>query len=233
MNKTRSTALLALIVVLAACTSTPQFQSGPDAEVTHDGLTRLDKTVMDTAWARRDIDLSAYSKIILDPVGIEYRPVKGAYSGRAGKSSSSRISSSRSEFQLDDATKAKFAQEIGTAFAEEMARSSMYTIVDQPGPDVLTVRAGLLDVVSRVPPEPLGSSEIFIDRVGDATLVLELRDSMSGAIFARAVDRRAAESGVGELTPSNSVRNAVEVRRLGRKWAGLVRKGLETLISKD
>ena len=232
MNKLRATAVIALVALFAGCTSTPEFQSGPDAEVTHDGLTRLDKTVLDVVWARSDIDLTGYNKVMFEGVGVEYRSVKGPYSGRAGTGSLSRATSSQTEFQLDEATKKLFEDEIGAAFREEMARSSKFTIVDEPGPDVLVIRGGLLDVVSRVPPETIGRSAIFIDMVGEATLVLEVRDSMSNAIFARAVDRRAAEQ-PGGMTQSNRVSNKAEVRRLGRKWASILRTGLESLLSKD
>jgi hypothetical protein len=231
MNKSQLTALAALAALFSGCTSTPQFQSGPDAEVTHDGLTRVDKTVMDTVWARTDIDVSDYNKILLQGVGVEYRPVKGAYSGSAGSTSIRR--SSQSEFQLDDKTKAIIEEEIRGAFVEELARSNRYEIVSEPGPDVLTLRVGLLDVISRVPPDTIGRSTIDLDKVGEATLVMELRDSVSNAILARAIDRRAADRGPGDMVESNRVNNRAEVRRLGRRWASIVRSGLETLMSKE
>ena len=95
------------------------------------------------------------------------------------------------------------------------------------------VRVGLLDVISRVPPDTIGRSSIYLDRVGEATLVMELRDSMSNAILARAIDRRAAERSPGTMMESNRVSNRAEVRRLGRKWASIVRSGLETLMTKE
>ena len=232
MKKLNVAAVIGLVTLFAGCTSTPEFQTGPDAEVTHDGLTRLDKTVLDAVWARTDIDLSGYNKIMFEGVGVEYRAVEGAYSGRAGAGALSRSTSSQTEFQLDAATKKLFEDEIAAAFRDEMAQSSKFTIVDEPGPDVLIVRGGLLDVVSRVPPEGIGRSVIFIDRVGEATLVLDVRDSMSNAIFARAVDRRAAEQANG-MTQSNRVSNKAEVRRLGRKWGRILREGLEALLGED
>ena len=223
-------ALFALAALSAGCTSTPEFQTGSDAEVTHDGLTRLDKTVMDVVWARTDIDLTGYSKVMLEGVGVEFRPVDGPYSGRAG-TSTMRSSSSKSEFQLDDATKKLVVEEISGAFIEELARSDKYEIVEVAGPDVLLLRVGLLDLVSRVPPTPAGRSSIYLDSVGEATLVMELHDSTSGAILIRAVDRRAAETSPGMPMESNTVTNRAEVRRLGRRWASIIRGGLDSLMS--
>ncbi len=234
MNKIQLVATCALLAAFTGCTTAPQFQSGPDAEVTHDGLTKVDNTALDAVWARTDIDASEYTKVLFDGVGIEFRPVTGAYSGRAGTSQSQMRRAGQSEFQLDEKTKALVKEEITSAFVEELQRSKVFEVVDQPGPDVLTVRAGLLDVISRVPPDTVGRSTILIDRVGEATLVLELHDSMSDAILARAIDRRAAERGTGSsLTISSPALNRAEVRRLGREWARTVRSGLETLMTQE
>lgn len=228
MKKGSPTLLVMLAITLTGCASGPAtFQTGPDAEVTFDDLTRLDGTVMDAAWARTDIDLSNYSKVMFEGAGIEYRPAKGPYSGRAGTTSMRRTN--QTEFPLDDATKAKFREEIGSVFLEELGKSDQYEIVTEAGADVLLVRAGLLDVVSMVPPEPMGRGTIYLERVGEATLVLELRDSQSNAIFLRTVDRRAAER-PGTAMESNPVTNRAEVRRLGRRWGGTLRNALESLI---
>ncbi len=229
MKNHASTIAVALVAaLLAACGSSPTLQEGPDAEITHDGLTRVDDTVMDAVWARADIDIRGVRKVMLQGVGVEYRPVTGPISGRAG--STTAQTRNRSEFQLDEATKAAFEEEITAAFVEEMRRSNVFEIVDEPGPDTILVVGGLLDVVSRVPPEQIGRGNIFISSVGEATLVLEVRDSMSNAILIRAVDRRAAQRGSGQMQESNRVTNRAEVRRLGRRWASMLRSGLETLI---
>ena len=215
-------------IAIVGCSSTPQFQTGPDAEVTHDGLTRIDRTVMDAVWARTDLDLSGIKRVRFHNLGVEYRNVDGPYSGRAG-TGSIRTRSSSTEFQLDQATRELFEEEIGAAFREEIERSTVFTLTDEVGPDVLDVHIGLLDVVSRVPPESVGRSRVFIDRVGEATVVLEVRDSVGHAVLARAVDRRAAESmTMFESTPP---RNRAEVRRLGRRWGQIIRDGLEAMIN--
>lgn len=84
-------------------------------------------------------------------------------------------------------------------------------------------------MVSFVPPETVGRSDIFISRVGAITLVVELRDSESNAVLARTADRRAAERAGGRGQHSNPVTNQAEVRRLARRWAIWLREGLEGL----
>ncbi len=217
---------------IAGCTSTPTFQTGEDAEISFDGLTRMDNTVMSAVWAREDIDITSFRKVMFERVGVDFRAIEGGpYSGRGSRGSVSAQTRSQSEFRLDEATKELVIDEISGAFAGVMTESKVFEVVDEPGYDVLLVRAALLDVVSLVPPESGGRSTVFLDRVGEATIVLELRDSMSNAIFLRAVDRRAAGSQSGSMTPSNRVTNAAEVRRLGQRWARTVRSGLETLMT--
>ena len=157
-----------------------------------------------------DLDLTGITKVRFINLGVEYRNVDGPYSGRAGTTTSTRARSNQTEFQLDEATQQMFEEEISGAFREEIERSSILQIVDEPGPDVLDVHIGLLDVVSRVPPETVGRSRIFIDRVGEATLVLELRDSIlveigrhDDAAFGRPelVEQLAGTPGIVEQLP--------------------------------
>ncbi len=218
---------VAAALVAAGCSSTPEFSSDPD-DITHDGLTRVNRTIMDAVWARQDIDLSGVTKVRFKSLGVEYRNVDGPYSGRAGVGTG-RARSGQTIFQLDESTRALFEEEIRGAFLEEIGRSTVFEITDEAGPNVIDVHIGLLDVISRVPPDTVGRSRIFIDSVGEATLVLEIRDSVSNTVLVRAVDRRAAQNFTAqESTPP---RNRAEVRRLGRRWGQLLRDGIERAIS--
>lgn len=212
---------LPLLALVAACaTSTPTLDTSSEAELSFDGLYPIKGGSADAAWMRQGADISKYSKIMLQGVGIEYRP--GGESGRLY-----HARSSADHFEITDQQKAKLVQVMRDAFRDELGRSERFTIVDEPGPDVLLIRGGLLDVVSFVPPEPVGRSEIYLSRVGEATLVLEIRDSVSEAVIARAVDRRAAEDSLG-FNESNRVNNAAEVRRMAKTWARLLRERLDT-----
>ena len=222
-------AALTFLALSTGCTTTaaPTIQQGADAEITFDGLHRVDNSQADMAWARPDFDISGYTKIMLIGSGFEYRP-----EGNTGRTSRDR--SRGGPFFMDDATRERFETTVSDTFRDELSRIERFTIVDEAGPDVLMVRGALLDVVSMVPPDNrAGRSEIFISSIGSATLVLELRDSESGAILARSIDRRAAERVAGTMTNSNRVTNASEVRRLVRFWATRLREGLDGFTGID
>lgn len=218
------TLMTAFVLVLSSvgCTTTqPSVQSGPDAEVSFDGLHRIDNTRVDMAWAVPSLNLSRYTKILPVNAGIEYRQVKN-------RGSTSVARSRGGPYFIDDKSRAKFEALVDKIVIEELQKSNRFHIVDEPGPDVLIVAAGLLDVTSYVPPDPVGGrSDIYLSSVGQATLVLEVRDSETNTILARAVDRRAAETIGGTFKRSNSATNSAEVRRLIRFWASGLREALE------
>lgn len=218
-------ALTASLALIAGCASSPPtIDMGPDAEVTFDGLHPIKGSSADAAWARPGSDISQYSKIMLQGVGVEYRP-----GGESGRTFHSR--SQGGHFEVTPKQRERFETVVREAFLEELALSEHFELVNGAGPEVLLIMGGLLDVVSYVPPDPVGSrSEVFLSSVGEATLVLEIRDSITQATLARVVDRRAAES-VGQFTRSNSVSNTSEVRRLAKHWARLLRTRLDELAA--
>jgi hypothetical protein len=205
----------------ACAVSDPRIDTSDESQVTYDGLYPVTGGSADAAWARPGVDLSRYSKIKLQGVGIEYRP--GGESGRLYYSRTTEDYYAVTQKQKD-----AFEALVKEAFLKELGRSEHFTIVEEAGPEVLLVRGGLLDVVSYIPPEPIGASEIFLSRVGEATLVLELRDSVTDTIIARAVDRRAAENTARGFSRSNRVSNSAELRRMVNAWARLLRERLDS-----
>jgi hypothetical protein len=211
-------------MLLAACSSTPAtIDTGADAVQTFDGLYPVDNAIFRQAWADPDVDFSQYNKILPGGAFFEYRAVKNK-STTAG-----RVNSSQSDFYIDDAGREKLAELTTEVFKEELSKSTRFTVVDEVGPDVLIIRGGLHDIVSKVPPDQMGRGDIYLSSVGEITLVLEAVDSRSGEVIYRAVERRAAESGGGMAMRSSSVTTLSEVRRLLRRWAKTLTDGLDSI----
>jgi hypothetical protein len=137
--------------------------------------------------------------------------------------------SNETEFWLSDDKKASLTEIVTAAFRAELEKSKNFTFADGPGPDVLIIVGGLHDIVSRVPPDMVGRGETYLSSVGEATLVLEARDSLSGETIYRAIDRRSAERAGGPMTMSNTVTSKAEVRRLAQRWASRLREGLDSI----
>jgi hypothetical protein len=217
-----SVVLLFLSLSIGGCaTPIPTIDTGPNAEVTFDGLYEIQNSAADKAWAMPGVDLSNYTKIRLQSAGIEYRP-----GGESGRTFTAR--SRGGPYEVTEEQKARLSKLAGELFIEELGKSERFTLVNEAGPDVLVVRAALLDVVSYVPPETTGRSDVYLSTVGAATLVLELRDSITDAILIRAIDRDLAEDMSGMMSESNRVTNTAEVRRLIRGWMSTLRERLDS-----
>ena len=221
-------ALSLALLALACAAGAPRFETGPDAERTHDGLVRLEHTSFDRAWARPGLDLSGYRRILLVSDGIHYRRPPPAGRGAA-------------DFALQPFERDQLEAELRGAFVEALftddgaqgpagERSGGWKIAEVAGPDALTLRVALIDVVVTAPPEPLSSrDDVLIESAGTAVLVLELYDSVTREALARVADRGDFAPAGSGLMPSSSITNRAEIRRTFRAWAGLLRRRLDEL----
>jgi hypothetical protein len=211
--------MAATLHIVGCSTTEPSIPDASIAEVSFDGLVKVENSRMANAWVKRDLDLSGYTKILPVRADIHYRSVRNV-------SRSAARSAGATDFPLDDNQKQRIDTALEDVFRSEMANSKYYTLTDKPGSDTLLVTGTLLDVVSNVPPEPIGRSDMYLTKLGEATFAVELRDSQSGEILARAVDRRSASPAVAQR--SNPVTNASEFKRVARQWATMLRTALDS-----
>lgn len=177
---------LVLLWYAAGTGAQPILATGPDAEVTEEGLHRVDPSIMEAAWVRPDLDLSRYSRILLVPTGVQFREV-------ADRRYNVRTRGSVTEFPLDDEKKEWLRGVWRRAVDERFAQELSYEVHDAAGPDVLVVQGLVADVVSRIPPELVSSDYSLIRDPWSVTVVLELRDGRTAELLARTIDRRNAE----------------------------------------
>jgi len=208
---------------VAAAPKQPRIETGPNAEVTADGLVRVEKSVVDAAWVKPDFDLTPYTKLMITSAGVYYKklkPMKGTQFANR--------SNGQSEFPVKEENKAKFNEMLKQAFIEELSTLQRYQIVDKAGPDVLDLSGAVIDVESHVPPYmDTPSVGMYLSSVGAATLIIELRDSQSNELLGRAADRRAAQAPF--VINVKAVTGWSDVSLLAQAWASLVRKRLEEI----
>lgn len=218
--------IAATVVLFSGCSSTvATIDTSPDAEVSFDGLHKVKGGRMKEAWARPDFDVSSYSKIMVQGAGVEFRP--GGWRG------SSRDIGPGGHYAVSDETKVMFREQMGEAFLAELSKGEHFTIVTEAGPDVLLIRGSLIDVISKVPREQGVRSNTYLSEVGQATLVLEIRDSVSDGILYRATDRQTASKSGSGLSYSTTVTNVMEFRRVAERWATILREGLDRFMAPE
>jgi hypothetical protein len=210
---TLATALVALVV--AGCAPT---QPGPAA---WDGLVRQPDTRLDAVFLRADAEIPAYGDIILAPPTVQF--ARNGDPDRGGRSRSRRLPAADIV-----AIKEGLATMFGDIFRAELTAGG-YRIVTEPGPDTLLVVPAIVGVHITAPDTiGAGRSRTYTADSGRMTLVLELRDSVTGETLARAVDTRSGRaSGIVQIT--NRTTNTADARRALRVWARALRSGLDSL----
>jgi len=158
----------------------------PDANVTHDGLQRVDPSIMEAAWVKPGFDLSGYTRVMLVPTAVQFRDVPE-------RSTDARTRAMTEEFPLSDERKewlrGLWRETVEARFPREDSLE-FYVGVDS---NVLVVQAFLVDVVSRIPPIAPGSTYTLTRDPWSAAIVLELRDAATAELVARTIDQRHAE----------------------------------------
>jgi hypothetical protein len=202
----------------------PTLQSGPDAEVTVDGLYRVDNSRLQIAYMKPDIDLDRYTAFMLDPVAVAYQRDPG---GRTGAGAPAGVDAN---FALTAAEMDELTGYFREAVVEALGRDGAYRIVETPGPDVLRITAQLIDLIVRLP-RPTGAAQGVTRSYGEVTLVLEVRDSQSGEILAMAADRQdpTRNSGGQDLVSVAPSRIRTDTANLFEYWAGILRESLDGL----
>ena len=92
---------------------------------------------------------------------------------------------------------------------------------------MLILRPALIDLDITAPDIPVaGRVTNYVASAGAATLYIELYDSVSGEILARIIDRKRMRD-YGYMQWSTSVSNRAEARRMLKRWASMLREGLD------
>jgi len=220
MRKVFSTGI---VVAVAGCAATPPptLQTGPNAEVTVDGLVRVDNAVVPVAYRKPDLDLTPYTRFMLAPVEV-------AYQKDPGNRRRSEVSGANDNFALSPSQMETLKGMFQEAVVEALTKDDGYELTTEPGPDVLGITASLIDLVVRVPTQRGGRQDVYTRSYGLVTAILELRDSQSGEILARAGDRRDptrdTSTNLAHVSPT-FVR--ADTMRLFQYWANLLRERLD------
>jgi len=211
-------------LVLVACTATPTIDTSPDAQLSYDGLAPVINSRFEEAWADPDVDLSAYNKVIAAAAEFEFRTHLKSRTRSAGRGTGAL------EYRMSDEARQKLIDEVTTVFTNELESVKGWELAEEPAEDTLILVGRFLDIVSHVPGSTGGTAEVMISSVGQVTLVIEARDSLSGETLFRAVQRSTIKDRMGSIYVSpNNVASWSQVRLWAAKWVSALREGLESI----
>lgn len=188
-----------------------------------DGLVQVKSKKLDVAFLMPGEDFRPYTKVMIDPAEVAFKKNWMRDINSQRRELSRRVTEEDAE-KILAAARTNFADVFAAAFME-----GGYQVVQSPGPDVLRLSPGILNLYVTAPDTmSAGRSRTYTVENGSATLYVEVRDSTSGALMARVADSRATRESP-TLSYSNSVTNLADFRDLFGQWAKICVKGVDSL----
>jgi hypothetical protein len=185
-------------------------------------LERVKRAKFRETYVNTGVDFSRYDKLYLGDAYFDYRDAGPAERSRSAYSTYS----SRTVFGISEVDRQEFERIVEEAFTKEIVKGKNFTVTDSVDDETIIMRGAVVDIVSKVPPEYAGRSEIYLASVGEATLVLEFFDGKSGEVLARVSERGVI--GRGRLDEFSMPVNRATVTGDIRRWAGSAARRLRS-----
>ena len=183
-----------------------------------DGLELRKSKNVQRLYVRPEATLAGYKRVRLEPLQVSFAK---DWDPNRGKSGSYRLD--QEDF---DRIKKGLADEFVKVCDQELAKGG-YTLTAESSEDVLDVTPMIVDLFIAAPDNmTAGRVTNYTADPGRMALVAELRDSQTGQIIARVVDRRVARS-TGTFQVANSVTNMSAARQIIARWASALRGALD------
>lgn len=202
-----------LAICLLAGIASGQAPQSPD------GLVQVKPRQMELAWLRPGADFRPYTKVIIEKTQVAFQPnwLKD-YNLNAPLNKVSPEDAAR----IMAVAQTNFDDVFTDAF-----RKAGYEIVTTPGPDVLRVISGVLDLEVNAPKADSGVRTTWIITAGEAALIVEVRDTLTNALLGRVADRRDTQNLGRQIASSTTI--IYDFRVLFAHWASICVKALAEL----
>ena len=219
MDRRHFSALAMTSLAMAAIARPAQAAKTPTE---WDGLVKVKSKRFDKVYLRPGADFRAYTKVMLDPTEIAfYKNWQRDYNADQATSS----------MEVTDKDMHRWIEE-GRKSADEIVRKAYakggYPVVEEAAADVLRVHTAVIDIIVRAP-DIAGPMMVrsYSREAGEATLVVEARDSLTGSLLGRAVDDEDIDDNFWEWRTRAS--NRVDFDNQVETWAKNSVKGLDGL----
>ncbi|HEY2356702.1 MAG TPA: DUF3313 family protein [Phenylobacterium sp.] len=220
----RRTLCGAFAATLLVTTAGPTLSASPPA--TWDDLTRVQSRNLSAVYLLPGENFCAYKRVKLDTPQVAFRQNWLRDFNRTTVGLSQRLTQADAD---------RVMEEVRTGFAQILTKAytdAGFEVVNTPGHDVLQVGTAIANLAVSAPDRmQAGRSRTFAREAGSATLVVEARDSMTGAVLGRAVDSRIAGDTGSALR--NRVTNRADFSRLFTTWGRAAANGLTELRNRS
>jgi len=206
---------VALLIALLGCTTALARDKSPP--ITEDGLHLVPDTRLGLVYMDPEADLTLYSKLLLMDAQVAFKK-----NWQRDTNQAKPYHVTASDMTRIRADVARLFREI---FTQELESAGFALVTDQ-ALDTMIIRPAIVDLNINSPDTPRGGTTRNItESAGDMTLYLELRDSVTGDLLAKALDFQFDRS---NITPfmMDRTRNANAANRILTNWAQVLVEGL-------
>lgn len=206
---------MALLAGLLSCTTGLARQK--DAPAVVDGMHLAPDTRLGLVYMDPEADLAVYKKLLLMDAHVAFK-----------KNWQRDINQSK-PFHVTASDMQRIKSEVAELFREIFTReleSAGFLLVTELAPDTLIIRPAIVDLNISSPDTPRGgTTRNLTESAGNMTLYLELRDSITGDLLAKALDFQFDRSNITTFMMDRT-RNANAANRILTNWAQVLVKGL-------
>jgi hypothetical protein len=218
---TRLTLIALAGVMIVGCSVTKKHEKDAHIKADKEGLSVVRDSKFDGTFVAPNAQFAQYKKLFIEQLDLSDVKIRK-------QSSTSLINDT--PWELNDNDRRYYQERYTEALMNNLILDGRYATAMQAGPDVMTVRAKVLEIA------PLGSKDDFKGRptamkvysegMGTMTLEISLYDSMSGKVLGIITDQR----DLGKMWEENNrVTNNVQVRIAFNAWLKKLRTELDRL----
>ena len=226
-SRERSKQLTVLsLIIFALCLTVPLTAfTRQSANFSFDGLQAVEGAPVARAFIDPQADFSVFKRVMILEPHVAFRSNwQRDQNRRRGRNINAR------DMQRIKADVASFFKQILT---QRLQFDNGYEVVDEVDYDVLLLRPAIINLDITSPDVAASGRSTNTASAGEATLYIELFDSVSGAIIGRAIDPQVAHGAGGSVSWSNRTMNRAEGRRIFTLWADQLRSFLDQHYTKD
>jgi len=218
LMKPHLAAALATTLLLGMLNCAIAWSRDNQPPVTVDGLHLVPDTRLGLVYMDPDADLSVFSRLLLMDAQVAF------------KKNWRRDINQVQPFHVTASDMERIKIEVAALFREIFTgelKAAGFTLVTEQAEDVLIIRPAIVDLNISSPDTPRGGTiRNITESAGDMTLYLELRDSITGDLLAKAMDFQFDRS---NITPfmMDRTRNEGAANRILSDWASVLVEGLK------
>lgn len=200
------------IILAIGCSSQPQLQTGPDAQINENGLVKVDKTVFDTAFVDPNANIKSFRKFYFTP--LDFTSIDVIDPEISGTKRSKWEFTPKDALQLEEA----YRQGVTRHFSEQNG----FQIIEKPEPDSIIVKSRITRFAPSVPKfnssDRTARSQFYARNSGDLTIATDLYNGQSGALLANLEVNRDMGNNVN-IVQITYAQYGLDLRNTFARWA--------------